>query len=77
LDLGRLYYQSNFANSYRPFRLRLQTMVEKADALPSADGKQFSRALIYRAAEQLDCLEGGSVQDLFYKELEPKPPTQP
>lgn len=71
LDLGRFHASSNMANSYGPLRQRIQAMEERANALP-AERAATVKALMYRAAEQLDRLELDQVHDFLYKYLQPK-----
>lgn len=71
LDLAHVYLSSNFANSYLPFRRRLQAMEERANALPP-ERVGPAKAVIYKAAEQLDRLESDRLQDFLYKYMQPK-----
>lgn len=71
LDLARAYVSSNAVTYFRPFKLRIQAMEERANALPP-ESVGSAKALIYKAAEQLDRLESGLLQDFLYKYLQPK-----
>lgn len=71
LDLGHHYRQSNFANSYRPFKLRLQKLHEKMQALEGAQAT-LGAHLLYKGAAQLDRINDDNLQDFLYKYVEPK-----